>query len=234
MPAFKLLSSSCGEQCFSYLDHIIYLLYLSSTFSTFSSPFNCPKTLLCQSYRGLEWAWSSVKCIRNKFWAAFDSSSLTAVRVYFSPPQSFTPSFTHGSKLSIPHSFSSFVFLLITWPRSLEITSSSLSSEISVVCRPHQPLTHHNSLRNSAAFQFVVTQYIRAVRVVCWKCMVSYTSLSPHAFLVGPDKGFRGPDTMSYSQRNFSKLPIWSLGPECDFKKRVPMGPTTFQLGKVL
>ena len=41
-----------------YLNHFLYLSFSSS-------PLNCPSTLLCQSYRGLEWAWSSVKCIRN-------------------------------------------------------------------------------------------------------------------------------------------------------------------------
>ena len=93
-----------------YLDHFLYLLFSSS-------PSNCPTTLLCQSYRGLEWAWSSVKCIRNNSGRLSTPHSLTAVRVYSSTPRSFTPSFTHGSKLSIPHSFLSFVFLLTTWPR---------------------------------------------------------------------------------------------------------------------
>ena len=47
--------------------------------------------------------------------------------------------------------------------------------------------------------------------------MVSYTFLSPHAFLVGPVQGVRGPDfTMSHSQF-LSK--IWSLGVECGFQE---------------
>ena len=126
-------------------------------------------TLLCQSYRGLEWAWSSVKCIRN------NSGRLSTPLLLLpcgSTLQLLTPSHplsptaaSYQSLILSPHSSSS------SSPSQdyRGITTSSLSLEISIVCRPHQPLTHHKSLRNSAADQFDVTQYIRAVHVVWWK-----------------------------------------------------------------
>ena len=145
-----------------YLDHFLYLLFSSSLS-------NCPTTLLCQSYRGLEWAWSSVKCIRN------NSGRL-------STPLLLLPCGSTLQLLDPSHPLSptaaSYQFLILSRHLSSSslpgqdyrgITSFSLPPEISTVCRPHQPLTHHNSSRNSAADQFVITQYIRAVHMVCWK-----------------------------------------------------------------
>ena len=170
-----------------------YLLYLSSTSSTSSSPFNCPKRLSSASHTE---AWSGPGVRLNA-----SEIILGGFRLLFS--------YCRAGLLfnsSIPHTLfhprqqainSSFLLVIRLPPHHLAkitrgITSSSLPPEISIVSRPHQPLTHHNSLRNSAADQFVFTQYIRAVNVVCWMLMVSYIFLSPHAFLVGPVQGVQG------------------------------------------
>ena len=194
MPAFKLLSSSCGEQCFSYLKHfllpplpLLYLLYLLFSFQL-------PKRLSSASHTEA-WSGPGVRLNASEIILGGFRLPFSYCRTGLSTLQLFDPSHP------LSPTAASYQFLIPSRHSSSSslpgqdytgITSSSLPPEISIVSRPHQPLTHHNSLRNSAADQFVFTQYIRAVNVVCWMLMVSYIFLSPHAFLVGPVQGVQG------------------------------------------
>ena len=163
MPAFKLLSSSCGEQCFS----------TSTTSSTSPSPLLLSIAQRLSSASHTE-AWSGPGVRLNASEIILGGfrlpHSLTAVAGLL-----FNSSILHTLFHPRQQAINSSFFLVIRLPPHQSgqdyrgITSSSLPSKISIVCRPHQPLTHHSSLRDSAADQFVVTQYIRAVHVICWK-----------------------------------------------------------------
>ena len=90
------------------------MLFYLTTPSTSSSLLHCPWTLLCQSYRGLEWAWSSSDASEKILGGSRLQLSQTLycrAGVDFKSSTS-TPSFTHGS---------SHLFLL----SSCHLTSSS-------------------------------------------------------------------------------------------------------------
>lgn len=99
------LSPHPVESSDSLPHHTLYFLFIS----------HCPTALLCQSYRGSEWAWSSTNA--SEINSGRLSTPFTAVRVLSSTPPSSTPSFAHGSKpSSLPQFFSSFVLITPTWP----------------------------------------------------------------------------------------------------------------------
>lgn len=157
MPAFKLLSSSCGEQCFSTSPHLLPPLL----------PFS-PWTLLCQSYRGSEWAWSSLNACSEITLGGFRLQLSTAVRVgvVFNLDTLFHPR-------QPPINLSSLLFIrphnrhLATITTTSSVLHFPRRSASSAEPANHQPSTsYHNSPRNSDADESVVIQYLSAVHMV--------------------------------------------------------------------
>lgn len=202
MPAFNLLFSFCGEECF----------YLTTP-PTSSSPSHCPRTLLCQSYRGVEWAWSSSNASEVTL-GGFRLHFSTAVRVYSSslqPRHPLSPTVAnHQFLISSCQSSSS----LSPGHSHLDIIGRSLPPKISIVCRVCQPSTSHpNSPPNSAADISCHTTPESSAYGLCEVNGELHISFSL-AFRVGPAQGVQGTRHASHSQRH-SFSTMWSLDAEC-------------------
>ena len=202
-----------------------------TTLSTSSFLLHCPSTLLCQSYRGLEWAWSSSDA---------SESILGASRLQFPPTlycragvdlksSTSTPSFTHGSShlflLSSCHLTSS------SSPRSgyHALTSLSLPKEPSLDLIPK--FTPNRPQDGS-----VVTQIPKSCVHDLWKANGELYILFPHAFLGGSTRGL-GPD---FTRATVNAIPLQHQTCDhymrnvlvCSPKKRAANAPRLATTGK--
>ena len=161
-----------------------------------------PWTLLCQSYRGSEWAWSSIDASGITL-GGFRLPSLLPCGCTSSTPQPSTPSFAHGSKPSLPHFSSSFVLIIPTWPRLPRHHQSFTPSKDQhrLPSPPTFDLVPQLSRRLSRCRHPISQSSAYGLPEVNGELQFSF----PHAFLTCLVQGVQGTRLhMSYSQRHSS------------------------------